>query len=327
MKILYFGHEVGNQMALYAQEARSQGHEAISVNIGKDTRFFSNEYNFQQKGIFLDFRRLWFAFYAVFHFDVFHFFYGVSLVSIWRFHHLDLWLLKLLGKKVVVHFRGSELVNPEHYQHLSGEKKFEKEPDHLAAKRKKWAQAWEKYADVILVSTPDLLGVSPRAQWMPQVIDVSEWPFVHRDFSTTLAIHAPTRRYLKGTRFFEDAAQQIQIPLEMIEGNATPMQALNRGNLGFDQLIIGWYGKVAVEMMAMGIPVVVHIQSDYLPATIREVPVISANATNLTERLVDYLSWPTEKKKALAEEARTFVETHHNIHQQMDRLMTWYRKD
>jgi glycosyltransferase involved in cell wall biosynthesis len=327
MKILYFGHEVGNQMALYAQEARNRGHEAISVNIGKDDRFFSNEYNFQQKGIFLDFRRLWFALYAIFHFDAFHFFYGVSLVSVWRFHHLDLWLLKLLGKKVVVHFRGSELVNPQHYQHLSGEKKFDKEPEHLSPKRLKWAQTWEKYADAILVSTPDLLGVSPRATWMPQVVDVSEWPFVHRDFSTPLAIHAPTRRNLKGTNTFERAAQQLHIPLEMIEGNATPMQAMNRGNLGFDQLIIGWYGKVAVEMMAMGIPVVVHIQSDYLPTSIREVPVISANTTNLTEKLEDYLSWPNEKKKALAEEARTFVETHHNIHQQMDRLMMWYRKD
>jgi hypothetical protein len=327
MKILYFGHEVGNQMALYAREARQHGHEAISVNIGKDVRFFSNEYNFQQRGIWLDFRRLCFALYAIFHFDAFHFFYGVSLVSIWRFHHLDLWLLKLLRKKIVVHFRGSELVNPDHYRYLSGEKQFEVEPEHLSSNRIKWAKSWEKYADVILVSTPDLLGISPRAQWIPQVIDVSEWPFIHRDFSSPLAIHAPTRKKLKGTQFFEVAAQQIQIPLELIEGNSTPMQAMNRGNLGFDQLIIGWYGKVAVEMMAMGIPVVVYIESRYLPDGLSLVPVIQATTTNLRERLEDYLSWPVEKKKALAEEARTFVETHHNIHQQMEQLLKWYRKD
>jgi len=327
MKILYFGHEVGNQMALYAREARDRGHEAISVNIGRDQRFFSNEYNFHQKGIWLDLRRCLFAIHAIFHFDVFHFFYGVSLISFWRFHFLDLWLLRLLGKKVVVHFRGSELVNPDHYYFLSGEKKFEKEPEHLSFQRRNWAKKWEKYANFILVSTPDLLQISSRSIWMPQVIDLNEWPFLPRDFSKVMAIHAPTRRSLKGTKFFESVVQELQMDWKLIENTAIPIQAYDQGTLGFDQLIIGWYGKFAVEMMAMGIPVVVHIQSEYLPTGIRRVPVIHANSMNLREKLEEYLSWPNEKKKALAEEARTFVETHHNIHQQMDQLMDWYGKN
>lgn len=326
MKILFFGHEVGSQMALYAQEARNRGHESISVNIGLEDRYFSNEYAFPQKGIWLDLRRAWFALYAIFHFDVFHFFYGVSMISLWRFYHLDLWLLKLLGKKVVVHFRGSELVNPEHYAFLLGEKQFAQEPAHLCPSRKKWARTWEKYADVILVSTPDLLDISPRAIWMPQVIDCSDWPFASRDFSTTLAIHAPTRRNLKGSRHFENAATELQIPLKLVEGNATPAAELNQGNLGFDQLIIGWYGKVAVEMMALGIPVVVNIHSKYVPPSISSLPVIVANSSNLPERLREYLSWSQDKKKALAEEARAFVERIHDIHPQMDRLFELYQQ-
>ena len=326
MKILYFGHEVGNQMALYAAEARNRGHRAISVNIGKDNRYFSNEYTFTQKGILLDFRRIWFAIFALFSFDTFHFFYGVSLVSFWRFHHLDLWILKLLGKKVVVHFRGSELVNPNHYLYLSGDKKFHQEPSHLSPERLMWAKTWEKYADFILVSTPDLLEVSPRAIWFPQVIDCAEWPFVPRDFSNPLAIHAPTRRNLKGTHFFVNALEKLNVPVIMIEGNAAPMQTMNQGNLGLDQLIIGWYGKVAVEMMALGIPVVVNIHSQYLPNSIIKVPVIVANPDNIEEIISDYLSWPTEKKKALADEARAFVEKYHNIQTQMDQLEKWYSK-
>lgn len=328
--ILFYGHEVGNQMALMARKSRARGIDALSVNIGQNNRTQWNDIALKKTGIWLDIQRFFFGFWAMYRFDVFHFFYGVSLWSFGKYHHLDLWLLKRLGKKIVVHYRGSELVNPEYYRFLASPVTNEIPPVYFLKERERWCHDWEKYADEILVSTPNLLPISNRAQWFPQVIDLQEWPYTFQPLEHTCIVgHAPTRRNLKGTDWLIDLLKQVQsdsfsITLKCIENNPQPGSAMAAVDIGVDQFIIGWYGKVAVEWMALGRPVMVYIQTELIPQGAEVPPIIQTSIKTFLSDLNNYLQLPEEQKKALTLKARAYVEKFHDVEKELDRLFKLY---
>ena len=66
----------------------------------------------------------------------------------------DLIFWKLLGKKIIMHYHGSEIRN----------------------KKQKVFQRY--FADIYIVSTPDLLAFVPNSIWLPNPIDTRKFPLV-----------------------------------------------------------------------------------------------------------------------------------------------------
>ena len=99
-RILISGFEIGGQMQLLAETMRNRWHQATASAYNDDFRGYQCDIMVGQRGGWFSRERDRFLFFlwAANHYDVFHFFWGVSLWAFWRFHLLDLPLLKLLGK-------------------------------------------------------------------------------------------------------------------------------------------------------------------------------------------------------------------------------------
>jgi glycosyltransferase involved in cell wall biosynthesis len=141
--------------------------------------------------------------------------------------------------------------------------------------------------------------------------------------SPPLVVHAPFQPGVKGTRFVLDAverlkAEGVELEFVLLEGKTIEeaRRLYERADLLVDQLLLGWYGGIAVELMALGKPVVCHIrESDLgvLPEEMRaELPIIPAT----TETIYDVLrEWLTQRRSELPEvgrRGRAFVERWHD---------------
>jgi glycosyltransferase involved in cell wall biosynthesis len=142
-------------------------------------------------------------------------------------------------------------------------------------------------------------------------------------YSTPLVMHAPTHRGIKGTKHVLEAVERLKadgVPFrfELIEGlsHAEALQRYRDADLLIDQLLLGWYGGLAVELMALGKPVICHLrESDlrFIPQGMRKaLPIIRAHPGDLYEVLK---VWLTNRKQELPEvgaRCRAFVEHWHD---------------
>jgi glycosyltransferase involved in cell wall biosynthesis len=87
-------------------------------------------------------------------------------------------------------------------------------------------------------------------------------------------------------------------------------------DLFVDQLLAGWYGGVAVELMALGVPVIAYIREDDLrfinPKMKSAIPIINADPNSIEEILEDLIKKPISFLTNLGLRSRKYVEEWHN---------------
>jgi hypothetical protein len=126
--------------------------------------------------------------------------------------------------------------------------------------RRTVARRFDRAADGIYFLNPDLARVlPPRARFTPYAhVDPRSWsPRPHPPNSRPLVVHAPTARAIKGTHHVLEALdglrrEGIEFDLELVEGRtqAEAREIYARADLVIDQIMLGWYGGLAVESMA-----------------------------------------------------------------------------
>ena len=139
-----------------------------------------------------------------------------------------------------------------------------------------------------------------------------------------LVVHAPTARTIKGTHHLLAAAEAlraegVEFDLELVEGRtqAEARTVYARADLLVDQLMLGWYGGLAVESMALGVPVISHIRASRPGARARraspqDLPIIDATPATIRDVL---RTWLVERRGELPEvgrRGRAFVERWHD---------------
>jgi len=281
---------------------------------------------------------------AVRKYDIFHFNFGLSLFFIPRLNlFLDVPILKQLGKKIVVTFQGCDARQREFclnnfsisacadcdcYQGTCN--------DNMDAKKRKRIALYNRYADRIFALNPDLLYVIPHGEFLPYAsVDLREWiPSNRKGNRRKVTIfHAPTNREVKGTKYVLQAVEKLKRKNNMIELNLVEnlphgkvKKIMEEADLVIDQLLVGWYGGVAVEAMALGKPVICFIRNEdlrFIPREMREdLPIINANPRNLYQVLDRHLN---DKKNLslIGQKSRSYVERYHDpikIAQQMKEL-------
>lgn len=185
-----------------------------------------------------------------------------------------------------------------------------------------------EYAHHMFAVNPDLLYFLPaeKSSFLPYAVagfdDIAPKtePFCPK--RRIRVVHAPTQREAKGSglilRALDDLKSEFGDRLEVcvVEGlsHADALATYRTADLFIDQVLIGWYGGVAVEVMKMGIPVACFINDDHLamidPAMARGLPILRVNPFQLVEQLRPLLQEPEQ----LAEHgvrARTWVEHWH----------------
>jgi len=249
------------------------------------------------------------------------------------FEYLDLRLLNIFKKGIRVTFQGDDArqsdfckdnftitpaneVGPEYY------------PPGTDEKKRKNIIKYSNYTDKIYALNPDLLHVLPRnAEFLPYAhIDINEWKYIGLNpgvLQKPVVMHAPSHRGAKGTKYILDAvdrlkSENIQFKFILVEGlpNAEARKQYEKADLLIDQLLAGWYGGLAVELMALGKPVICYIREEdliFIPDEMRDdLPLINATPDTIYSVLKE---WLTVKKGSLNDagiRSRNFVERWHD---------------
>jgi glycosyltransferase involved in cell wall biosynthesis len=166
-----------------------------------------------------------------------------------------------------------------------------------------------RYADRIFYVNPDLAVSLPEsAEFLPYAhVDLRDWqPLRSGDGKgTPVVVHAPFRRGVKGSEYVIEAVRRLQqegVPIEfvLLEGKTREeaRRIFERADLLVDQLILGWYGGIAVELMALGKPVVAFDLQE-VRDTAREAAVYvrSNDPSDFGNRIIGLLDSPQDRKE------------------------------
>lgn len=246
----------------------------------------------------------------------------------------DLALLRAAGKAIFVTYQGDDARQGD-YSLANFDVCIAREvgadyysPPVDRARRERIAR-FDQFADGIFALNPDLLHVlPPRAEFLAYShIDLRDWaPVPPREGHVPVVVHAPSHQGAKGTRFVLDAVERLRaegvaFEFRLIQGmtRAEARHAYEGADILIDQLLAGWYGGLAVELMALGKPVVCYLRDGdlgFLPPEMRaELPIIPASPTSIVDVLRE---WLTVRRPQLAEQgrrSRAYVERWHDPRQ------------
>jgi glycosyltransferase involved in cell wall biosynthesis len=238
--------------------------------------------------------------WAVPRFDVFHFHAGLTLLP----KIVNLPSLRLLRKGIVFQSWGSDLRG-----------------------RPASEVRYLRSADAVIVGSFLTRRLAPRGPWpeydvVPPALVLTDWqpaPVVPGE--VLRVAHAPSKRRVKGTEavlaaFDSLRARGVPIELDLIEGvpNREARLRYAAADVVIDQLRIGWYGMLAIESMALGKPVVVHLDEEAAAETEKafgiELPLVRAREDTLAEVLAGLV----EKRDSLPELGRRSREYVEQVH-------------
>lgn len=267
---------------------------------------------------------------ALVDFNVVHFNFGRTLAPAWL-PYADLPLLKAAGKVVVVTFQGDDVRRGDVARARGGislptmvPQRYPRDGDQARRRR---ADAFARHADAIFYLNPDLAAVLPaRARFLPYAhVDPRDTPVAppRVEDGPIVVVHAPSDRAVKGTEHVVAAVKQLRrsgmdVVLDLVEGvpNVVARRRYASADLAVDQLFAGWYGGFAVEVMALGKPVVSFVRMDDLdvldPAMRVSLPIANATSESVAEVLGDLLAGGRPALAAAGERSRAYVERWHD---------------
>jgi hypothetical protein len=246
----------------------------------------------------------------------------------------DLRLLRRANKVIAVTYQGDDARQGSSWGHAGSpfEVAIGDEADYYTPAfdeaRRRTIRRFDRFADLIYYANPDLAHVLPvRAEFVPYAhLDLAEWrpvPYRLELEERPLVVHAPFNKGVKGTKYVIDAVERLQregiaFEFQLVEGvpHDEARKIYERAHLLIDQLLLGWYGAIAVEFMALGKPVVSHVRSTdlaVLPSEMRaQLPVVDATPDSIYAVLRELLTTRRHELPELGSRGRAYVERWHD---------------
>jgi glycosyltransferase involved in cell wall biosynthesis len=359
MKILHCPTIVGGHPPDLANLERSHGFDSVCVVLGQNEFSYPGAVIFKSTGwhrISLELRRWQLLWNAIWSYDIIHFNFGASifpqkktlfhhqkswvkhlLMHVWNLYagvleYKDVWILKKLGKKIIVTMQGDDARLWDYcYKHFQYTHVREAEPIYIRkatddAVRKR-IKVFTKFADIIYALNPDLLRfLPPQARFFPYAHpNINQWSYVGVDVEAMRPIrivHAPSNRVVKGTRFVEEAISKLrvegfEIDFRLVEhlSNEAARAVYSECDLLIDQLLGGWFGGLGLECMALGKPIVCYLREEdlaFLPTEMNgDLPIINANPDTILDVLRDVLNQGKDFLKKRGDASRQFAEKYY----------------
>lgn len=260
------------------------------------------------------------------------FLFRLYLFYLFLMQRVELFLLKLLGRKIIIQYQGDDArqgdfclnnfsINiasqvEENYYSLLSDK----------IKRKQIALL-TKYSNCVYALNPDLMHVLPsNAKFLPYCsVDINDWePKYFEHTKNKLRIgHAPTNRSVKGTdkiikalKILELEGYQFEFVLIENMSNKEAKKIYKSIDVFVDQIYAGWYGAVAVELMALAKPVMVYLRDADLKFIPREMaddlPFLRTKPKTILDDLRSLLEMKDSELIDLSHKSRTYIEKWHD---------------
>lgn len=349
LRVLHAPESIGGNAAGLARAERSLGVDSRVFSLRPSRFGYRSDVTVARSALGGEFARLGMLRVALNWADVVHFNFGRS-ISPWRkgltdrdtystglrrvyngyagmLEGRDLSLLRRRGKGIVVTFQGDDVRLPSLMVDRPGV--VAAYPgDHSADDAIRQAQIalWNQNADALFALNPDLLRHLPsRARFLPyaSVSPTEVQPLPPRADGPLRIVHAPTDRRLKGTEAIVSAVHNLQVSgldleLELIEDlpHDEAFKRYGEADVGLDQLNIGWYGAFAVEVMALGRPVLSFVDERdraYVPSQMwDEIPIVNSNSETVERALSDLCATSRIDLAAMGERSREYVMKWHD---------------
>lgn len=236
------------------------------------------------------------------------------------------------GQVVAVTFQGDDARvgevarrYPIHFAHEVPPDYYTAETDRNTRRR---TATFARYADLIYALNPDLLGGLPeRAQFQAYCsVNAADWSPAPRPAAPPArlrVVHAPSHRAVKGTGHVLAAVERLRargLDFEFILvenlSHAEARRLYATADLAIDQVLAGFYGALAVELMALEVPVICYLRDEdfgRMPAAMRaELPLIQATPATLETVLGHSLGAGRNDLPARGRASRAFVQRWHH---------------
>lgn len=271
------------------------------------------------------------------HYDVMHYYFGRTLFS-WDdfegrnpFPYLDLRLAKALKKPVIFTLQGCDVrLAAESFRRnavtMCRDGACQFYPSCIAqldANRRRFIDEVLPFADRVLYLNPELGHYVPQGDFLPYSnVEISDFPVSAPSLTGKIKIvHAPSDPSIKGTALILEALEALKgrYDFELILIQNMPheeaMRAYQAADIVIDQVLLGWYGGFAVEVMAMGKPVMCYLREEdfgNVPAAmVADLPFVPVRPETLAldiasafDRRAEWQEW--------SQRSRHFVEKWHN---------------
>lgn len=322
LKILHVPTNIANQMNILSRAQRELGYYSQSCAYASDWL----SYSFDGECLGLNklsnrchklFRIMKFFIGAILKYNVFHFHFGNTLLP----KNYDLPLLKILGKKMVMNYWGSDVRRKSINKKKNKYVKLSVEKEKLIINRMKRVS---KYIDTIVLGGSYELHEYVKDYFknvvvLPQAIDLRDYiPVIPINCNKkTVIVHAPSDKDIKGTKYILEAVSRLEKvhELEFILVHKIPhvkaKKVYMKADIVIDQILIGAYGFFSVEAMALGKPIICYIREDLRKKYPKDLPIMSATPNDIYEKLKILVENPSIRH-TLGLKGREYVEKYHN---------------
>lgn len=274
-------------------------------------------------------------FRALFECDVFYYNTGGNVLPF----RLDYVLIKLLSKKLVVIFLGSEIrhwylykkeLEAIGYAELFSTciEAYRKQNFGSYAEKKERVKAAEAFADLVL-SQPGFAQLQSKPYYRATVgLFLPEYGFAVHSRKRPLLVHAPSARGVKGTEFVEEALDRLKVEgiefdFKLIENmpNHELIKLLVEADIVIDELNSDTIGVLSTEAMATGNAVLTGYMAELVKVP-KPCPVMNTNRLNVYDHIKE-LILNVELRTELAHSGRKYVEKHHDINKIAAKELNW----
>lgn len=257
-------------------------------------------------------------------YDIFHF-WNRSLYCSYPYRDLmgfDIPFIKLRNRRIVYRFTGYDLRNPEidRQRNPYSPFRFGTDPGFDQRRKSQYIEFLKEYVDVFVVQDPEMQEFFPEAAIIPRALDLMAWelPEEPKRNDVPLIVHAPSNKGIKGSEFVLKAMDELRTEGLIFEvkllTNCQHEEAVSwyrKADIIVDQLLIGWYGVLTMEGMALGKPVVCYIL-EHLVNQGHPIPVANANPETVKQVLRNLIKDP-DMRDELGRKGRRYVEDVHDV--------------
>jgi glycosyltransferase involved in cell wall biosynthesis len=230
---------------------------------------------------------------------------------------LDGWelpILKRMGRRIVIHYRGCEIRDREKNMRLHPKVNICQRCDYNATictseLNRGRRERSRRYGDAFLATTPDLLDFVPQAEHVPfYAPDVEPAPRAAPGGPFRI-VHVTGHPGIEGTDEIRGVIERLRakgydIDFRFLSGvtHDEVLEAYRGANLAIGKMKMGYYANAQIESMTLGVPTVTYVRPEFMTDELRRSGFIFADLASLERVLERYLSDPAAlaKKRALA---------------------------
>lgn len=301
------------------------------------TRGFDFNLPYHVRGLKRFLKIYYFLIFVFPRYDIIHVHFNTLLSS----DGVEFKILKLIGKRIIFHFRGCDLrqrsVNSRAFPELNICQQCNYPPGSCESDAQYLRLKIAKlYGDHFFATTPDLTGFWEGAEWLPfippQGVNLDAIVPEPRDLKIFRVVTSSNHDALDGTSYIYDAVSKLKKEgekIELVAVHGVPyekaLSIYKSADVYCGKLRLGYYNNANIESMLLGIPNLSFIRSEFTALAGEDCPIVNTTPENVYENL-KYFLHHRDELKPLGAQCKSYIQKRHDANKIMDRLMQCYQE-